>query len=205
MISHFAEIFEKKFNYILHSFKYSKNLNKINNARFYCEEMMNKFEFFIMEMINDDPLQSKFAYFSKEEKIENVKNFKMHLLFLSLIKYFFINENRMTHLNELRKHIYSYGLNLDLDDCDAFNAPLENRNVLGINQEKILKFVRLCDFESLVKIFENLYKNLMTSSNLVENFIYHEIILKVFIIKVVFFFQTQAFVNRITSDYLIYF
>jgi len=170
MIPHFAEIYEKKFNHIIFLHKNKRDITTSDFARFYIEELMNKLEFVIKDLQNDDINNQKF-YFLKNKKYKKIAELKAHLILLSLIKFLYINKNRLTYMNELRNYIYSYGLNIDLKTCDAFNSPVGLNLPLNINKDKILKFVRLCDFESLVKIFENLYSHLMTSPNLENDYI----------------------------------
>ena len=165
MISHFAEIYEKKFSYILYLHSNKTDFNNIDIARYYCEELTSKLDFIIKDLINDTT-NKKFYYLNHETKMNKIHELKAHLLILNLLKFVHINGGRLTHMDELRQYIYSYGLNIDLKTCDAFNAPLEANSPFNINTEKILKFVRLCDFESLSKIFENLYANLMRADNL---------------------------------------
>jgi hypothetical protein len=145
---------------------------------------MSKLEFIINEIVNDTNYK-KFAYFKQEQnfiennnndidmemdmnndynndlKINKITELKAHLLLLGLIRFFYINKCNLSYMNELRHYIYSYGLNIDLKTCDAFSAPISSNIPFNINKEKILKFVRLCDFESLVKIFENLFSSLI--------------------------------------------
>jgi hypothetical protein len=135
---------------------------------------MSKLEFIIEELKNDTNY-IKFEYLKDKSnenlKINKIMNLKAHLLLLGLIRFFYINKYNLSYMNELRHYIYSYGLNIDLKTCDAFSAPSDNNIPFNINKEKILKFVRLCDFESLVKIFENLYSSLMSYNDLENEYI----------------------------------
>jgi hypothetical protein len=165
MISHFAEIYEKKFNFILYLHNNRRELSNLEIARYYCNELTSKLDFIINDLMSDTT-NKKFYYLNNDTKLKKIHELKAHILILNLLKFIHINGGRLTHMDELRQYIYYYGLNIDLKTCDAFNAPLENNAPFNINTEKILKFVRLCDFESLSKIFENLYANLMRADNL---------------------------------------
>ena len=170
MISHLAEIYEKKFNYIIFLHNNKKDISNAEIARYYSDELLAKLEFIANDLISDST-NKKFHYLNEQEKQQKIAEFKAHLLLLSLIKFIYINKSRLSYMNELRNFIYSYGLNIDLKSCDAFSAKIEENLPFNINKEKILKFVRLCDFESLVTIFENLYSKLMTAPNLENDFV----------------------------------
>lgn len=205
MISHFAELYEKKFNYILFLHQNKSEISTLEISRNYCNELMAKLEFIIEELKNDNLENNKFYYLSSQEKLEKISEMKSNLILLSLVKFLHINRNRLTYMNELRYYIYSYGLNVDLETCDAFSAP-ENQEVpFNINKEKIYKLVRLCDFENLVKIFENIKNSLMTAPNLEKDFKNEHVELREIstMLKDFFEYYQELINNKITKPEII--
>lgn len=170
MLSNFAQICEEKFNYIIDSHKKGQVIRNINLAKFYSNRLIFKLENILRDLkesMKENSTFNKFPYLTKEDKVIKISEIKAHLLLISLVKFIHINDCNLNYMNELREIIYSYGLNVDLESTDAlsaFTAPKKDDIPFNINKEKILKFVRLCDFDSLIKIFENIHGDILYAS-----------------------------------------